>query len=217
MSEIGINDNNYFAPSLPWYFSLGAGKIISNFIRWLRKRWCAIIVANFTLTKSLFGEFLEHVFVIVFEGALWVHHINLAWCSIFPSRPYDVAHSTISTDDLLCIGSTHVLLGRCGTTNKNQKKPIGSKDLWSNPKARVSLDRTGPKTVQGQGTFLRIFRVGSGRVREFFFFHVGPGRGIFFRVGTGRSIFFIDFLPGFQGKTCLSFPNWGSRMVVILG
>ena len=63
------------------------------------------------------------------------------------------------------------------------------KDLRGNPKPRVSPDRTGPKPVRGRGTVLRIFRVGSGRVGEFYFGSVWSG---YFFTGVW-AIFSRDF------------------------
>ena len=67
------------------------------------------------------------------------------------------------------------------------------KDLWGNPKPRVSPDLTGPdRNLSGVGEHFK----------EYFSGRVGPGRGSLFRVGPGRGIFYRGmrhFLLGFRG------------------
>ena len=80
-----------------------------------------------------------------------------------------------------------------------------------NPKFdRTGLDRNRSRVREH---FREYFQVGSGRVGEFYFGSVRVG--VFF---TGvQDIFSRDFgdkvTP--KWKTCLSFPNWASRMVII--
>ena len=74
------------------------------------------------------------------------------------------------------------------------------KDLRGNPKPRDCPDRTGPKPVRGQGTFLRIF---SGRVESGNFISGWSESGNFISSRSGSGDFFYrgmrHLLPGFRG------------------
>ena len=84
---------------------------------------------------------------------------------------------------------------------------IESKDLQGDPKPWVP--RTGPRTETCPGSgniFKNIFWVRSGQVREF---NVGSVQVGVFSTGVWDISFLRDKL-----KTCLSFPNWQSKMII---
>ena len=101
----------------------------------------------------------------------------------------------VSLIDYILATQQLVKLVKMGGGEHSSLQCVQIKDLRGNPKPRVSPDRTGPdRNRSGVGEhFKEYFRVGSGRVGEFYFGSIRVGEFYLGSVRVG-----VSFLPGYE-------------------